>query len=104
MDTDRKKRKQFVHIGNILDKTLRSFRRDLNADLCGVWDVWDGLVGEAVAENARPVAFKGKTLLVDVSSSVWKQHLGFLKADIISKINDALENHVVDDIKFKIKA
>lgn len=98
----RKKQKEFVHIGNILDKTIRSFRRELNAELCVVWDIWDGLVGPSVAENARPAAFKGKTLLVEVSSSVWKQHLGFLKADIISKINSALESNVVEDIKFKI--
>ena len=59
-------------------------------------------VGEVIARNARPGAFKGKLLLVNVTSSTWAHQLQFLKKDIIKKVNDALGKELVEEIKFKI--
>ena len=59
-------------------------------------------MGKAIAKNARPAAFKGKLLLVEVSSSTWMHQLQFLKSDIIEKINDAFGKEMVAEIKFKI--
>ncbi|MFC1813872.1 DUF721 domain-containing protein [Thermodesulfobacteriota bacterium] len=60
------------------------------------------VVGKAIAENARPAAFKGKMLLVHVTSSTWIHELQFLKKDIIRKVNNALGEEQVEEIKFKI--
>jgi len=55
-----------------------------------------------VAENTRPAAFKGKLLIVHVSSSTWTHQLQFLKQDILRNVNAALGKDLVADIKFKI--
>jgi len=102
MENNRKNRKEFVHIGSIVNKVFRAARHDADADMMQVWNVWQGVVGNAVAENARPAAFKGNLLLVNVSSSPWLQQLQFLKADIITRLNQALKQELVKEIKFKI--
>lgn len=91
-----------MHIGNILNNSLRACRSGSDYEMTRIWDLWDSAVGEAIAQNARPAAFKGNLLIINVSSSAWLQHLNFLKSEIISKINSALERNMVNDLKFKI--
>ena len=74
----RKRSEKFIHISKILPDTLLSFRKDGDGELINIWSVWKDAVGEAIAENTRPAAFKGKKLIVHVSSSPWVQQLVFL--------------------------
>ena len=99
---DRNKRPDFVHIGNILENVLKSYRSDADFGLKEIWRLWDEAVGETIANNARPAAFKGDILIVHVSSSTWTHQLQFLKNDLISTLNAALGQPLLADIKFKI--
>lgn len=101
MNQERSK-KEFVHISGILQELLKKYRSEPDGELARVWQLWDGVVGEAIAENARPAAFKGSLLLVYVTNSTWVHHLQFLKRDIIEKINAAVGKTLVEEIKFKI--
>jgi predicted nucleic acid-binding Zn ribbon protein len=98
----RKHKKDFVHIGSIIADVLKQYRRESDSELIRVWHVWDEVVGETIAANAQPAAFKNDLLLVHVTSSTWIHQLQFLKTDIISKLNTALDKPVVAEIKFKI--
>ena len=102
MDNRRKKSKTSVHIGSILNGVIKTLRPEADGGLMDVWQLWDDAVGKAIAENARPAAFKGKLLLVHVSSSPWIHQLQFLKKEIIDKLNIALGQELIEDIKFKI--
>ena len=102
MKNRRKKQKELIPLGTVLPNLLKSIRTGSDAQLVEVWELWDGVVGETISKNARPAAFKGKLLLVEVSSSTWMHQLQFLKADIIEKINDAFGKELVEEIKFKI--
>ena len=95
MKNRRKKQKELVPLGSVLPNLLKSIRTGSDAQLVEVWELWDDVVGETIAKNARPAAFKG-------SSSTWMHQLQFLKTDIIEKINDAFGKEMVDEIKFKI--
>ena len=97
-----KKKKEFVHIGSVVNEVLNTYRRESDFALSEVWRLWEGAVGDAIAENARPAAFKGKLLLVHVTSSAWVHQLQFLKNDILKKVNEALGKELVEEIKFKI--
>ena len=100
---ERKKPKaNFVHIGSIIDDVLKSFRHASDAELIQVWRIWDDLVGDVIAQNAKPAAFKGDVLLVHVSSSPWVHQLQFLKGNIILKLNSALGKKMIKDLRFKI--
>jgi predicted nucleic acid-binding Zn ribbon protein len=100
---ERKKRKaNFVHIGRLIDDVLKTYRRESDSELIQVWQVWDGAVGDVIAQNAKPAAFKGRILLVHVTSSTWVHQLQFLKKEMIAKLNQALGKSLIDDLKFKI--
>lgn len=94
--------KPMTHIGSILAKSLSVCRNRGDADMIRIWDIWDGAVGEAIAQNARPSAFKGHLLQVNVSSSAWLYHLNFLKTELMDKLNTALGDTMVRELTFKI--
>ena len=96
------KRSDFVHIRNILDDVLKPYRSKPDFELKEVWRLWDEAAGETIAQNARPAAFKGKLLVVHVSSSTWIHQLQFLKDDMITELNAALGKPLIEEIKFKI--
>jgi len=98
----KKQKAKFEHIGSILSDVLKTYRRESDADLVQVWQVWDKVVGDVIALNARPAAFKGKLLLVHVSSSTWIHQLQFLKTEMMVKLNQTLGKAVINDLKFKI--
>ena len=98
----RDKKSDFVQIGNVLEGVLKSYRSEPDYALTKVWRLWDEAVGETIASNARPAAFKGKLLIVHVISATWIHQLQFLKNDLIAKLNDALGKPLVEKIKFKI--
>jgi predicted nucleic acid-binding Zn ribbon protein len=99
---EKDKRSDFVHIGNILEDVLKAYHTEGNFGLREVWRRWDAAVGETIAQNARPAAFKGNLLIVHVSNSTWIHQLQFLKKDLISVLNTALGQPLLADIKFKI--
>jgi predicted nucleic acid-binding Zn ribbon protein len=98
----KKQKGKFEHIGSIIADVLKTYRRESDGELVQVWRIWDDIVGDIIAQNARPAAFKGKILLVHVSSSTWVHQLQFLKKEMIAKLNNALEKSLIDDLKFKI--
>jgi predicted nucleic acid-binding Zn ribbon protein len=97
-----KDKTKFVHIGSIIDDVLKTYRRESDGELIRVWHVWDSIVGDVISKNAKPAAFKGRILLVHVTSSTWVHQLQFLKEEMIAKLNEALGKSLIDDLKFKI--
>lgn len=102
MDEKDTKKSQTLHIGRILPDVIRNCRRENDTAMTAVWDIWERAVGGAVADNTRPAAFKGRLLLVHVSSSVWVHQLQFMKTELIDKVNAACGKRLVDDMTFKI--
>ena len=98
----KKQKAKFEHIGSVLVDVLKAYRKDADEELVQIWQMWDDIVGEVIAQNARPAAIKGKLLLVHVSSSTWIHQLQFLKEEMIAKLNKTLGKTAVGDIKFKI--
>lgn len=94
--------KNMLHIKTILNTSLKYCRKGGDGDMFRIWDVWDNAVGDIIAKNSRPAAFKGHLLLVHVSSSSWLYHLNFLKKDLMEKLNTALGADMVRDLNFKI--
>ena len=100
--TPKREKAKFVHIGSIIDDVLKTHRREPDGEMIQVWHVWDSIVGDVISKNAKPAAFKGRILLVHVTSSTWVHQLQFLKEEMIAKLNEALGKSLIDDLKFKI--
>ena len=91
-----------AHIGGVIEEIIKTCRQLPDSELTQIWELWNDIVGKVIAGNARPEAFRGTLLVVNVSSSTWIHHLHFLKKSIIHKINQAFGKTIVEDIKFKI--
>jgi predicted nucleic acid-binding Zn ribbon protein len=102
MDSRNKKQTEFEPVAKIISTVLRNCHGGKGQNARVVWTFWDRIVGENLARNAQPAAFKQRTLVVHVSGSVWLQELHFQKQELIQKLNKAAGGRVVDDIRFKI--
>ncbi len=102
MSSKRRSNRQFTAIGDVLAEVLNGYRRKSSGDLSRVCRLWESTVGAAIAENTRPVAMKGKQLVVVVTSSAWLHQLQFLKEQMVDGINRQTSENLVEDIKFRI--
>jgi predicted nucleic acid-binding Zn ribbon protein len=89
-------------LADLLSDLVRDCRGRAGTTAHAVWEFWDGVVGETVAGNAQPAAFKERLLIVHVSSSAWLQELHFQKNDLIQRLNRAAGVTVVEEIRFKV--
>ena len=60
---------------------------------------WPETVGPRLARRTRAVEYRDGTLLVEVEGSAWMHEVGFLKRDLIQRINARLGSDVVRDIR-----
>ena len=97
----RKYNTKFTPVGSLIEDILSNIRPDSDKKMMGIWAVWTRVVGEAIASQAQPEAFKGGLLIVNVAGAAWAQQLQFRKNDLIAQLNTALESELVKDIRFK---
>lgn len=57
------------------------------------------MVGKAVAENTTAEEVKHGTLIVRVSTPVWRNELALRKGEILNKLNEALGKKVIRNIR-----
>ncbi len=67
----------------------------------GIWQVWEQVVGPAIARRTRPLRLSGGQLTVLVSGAPWMQQLNFMKEELSSKLNLCLGDERVKEIIFK---
>ncbi len=63
---------------------------------------WEQVVGARVARHTRAVAFRDGVLHVEVEGSAWMHELGFLKTDLMRRINRHLGSCLVRNLRFVV--
>ncbi len=63
---------------------------------------WSEAVGSRVAQHTRAVSFREGVLQVEVEGSAWMHELGFLKRELVSKVNRHLGRRLVRDVRFVV--
>lgn len=67
-----------------------------------VFEIWDTVVGTAIALHARPYSFRDGILTVNVDSSVWLAQLErYRKRQIREKLNKYLPHPLVKKVIFR---
>lgn len=100
--TIRQIKKDATHVGDILSKSIGALSGRSDLGLLRLWECWTEAVGEEVARHTCPKAFKGTLLIVTVDSSVWIHHLSMMKEEIVARINTALGEETLREIRFSI--
>jgi predicted nucleic acid-binding Zn ribbon protein len=98
----KRKSKAFEPVNTVLERVLGSLNLGLKVKQYRIWDVWNSVVGEAIARQAQPQQMRAMVLWVTVSSSTWMQQLEFMKRQIIERINERVGETVISDIRFRI--
>lgn len=61
---------------------------------------WAAIVGSHIAKETEALKIEKGILIVRVRTSVWRNELNMRKREIISKLNQAIGEAVIKDIKF----
>lgn len=61
---------------------------------------WNEIVGEQIARVTEAVKIEKGVLVVRVQNGPWRNELVLLKSDVMGKINAALGEEVVKEIRF----
>ncbi|MBT8371707.1 MAG: DUF721 domain-containing protein, partial [Deltaproteobacteria bacterium] len=59
MSRSKKEKRNFIHIGHVIRDILNQSRVETDASMIRVWDIWEKAVGQVIADNTQPAAFKG---------------------------------------------
>ncbi len=89
-------------VTTILERVLSSLNLGIKVKQYRIWDVWNSVVGEAIARQAQPQQIRAMVLWVTVSSSTWMQQLEFMKRQIVERINERIGETVISNIRFRI--
>lgn len=89
-------------IARVLSRVLRQLGLEGDLEAWRAVDEWPEVVGPRVSQHTRAVAFRDGTLRVEVEGSAWMQELGYLKRDLIQRINRHLGSDLVRDVRFTV--
>ena len=63
-------------------------------------EFWEEVVGKPIADISEAISIKDGILKVKTNDPAWRQELNYMKRKIIRKLNKALGDDIVSDIKF----
>jgi len=64
---------------------------------------WPAIVGREVGRLTMPAFFRQDTLWIYVQDSAWMHHLQFIKLDLLNRVNQALGEQSVTDIRWQLQ-
>jgi predicted nucleic acid-binding Zn ribbon protein len=62
---------------------------------------WEEIVGPAIARQATPNRLRNGLLWLHVVDSAWRQELSLMRRELVAKINAALGEELVKDIRLR---
>jgi len=92
---------EFVSVSDSIEDLFNDVKLSRAVNLWKVRNALKIVFDEKLKCKFKVLNFRNGLLIIEVPNSVWAQELSFMKNDIISKLNDALEGIVVDRIMFK---
>jgi predicted nucleic acid-binding Zn ribbon protein len=93
---------KLVPLKDVIASLLQDSRLPFNPADAHIWEVWQDVVGQAIARHAHPAWIKNARLRILVSDPIWIQELEFLSNDIKAKLNQKLGRNAVDTIEFRL--
>ena len=89
-------------VGESIDRVTGSIGAPRAATLSVVFSRWEQLVGAEIASHATPRSLRDRVLVVDVDQPAWAAQLGFLSAQILSKLESEAGPDEVAEIRFRV--
>jgi len=96
--------RRMEHIGKVLDSFLRASQLEHRVAEYRVVLQWPDLVGKEMARQTEALELRRGTLWVRAASSVWTQHILFLKPKLLDRMRREFPGVEVRDIRCVIRA
>ncbi|MDH5638027.1 MAG: DUF721 domain-containing protein, partial [Nitrospinota bacterium] len=75
------------HISSALESLSISMGKREVYDFAAICGNWQDIVGRALAEVSSPARLARKSLTIEVAQPVWADSMGYMKNEIIEKVN-----------------
>jgi predicted nucleic acid-binding Zn ribbon protein len=95
-----RRRKFFQQIGGTIQDLLANLDTGNHFELVRLMRVWPEVVGETIARRTEISSLKFHTAVVKVSTAMWIQELNLMRLQILSRVNAAMRNDAVREIRF----
>jgi hypothetical protein len=92
----------FRRAGDVIERTLKKLGLSQGVRAHRAFEIWEAAVGPQVAAHARPERISNRVLRVEVDHNTWLQQLHFMKALILSQLNDRLGEGTLIDIELRL--
>jgi predicted nucleic acid-binding Zn ribbon protein len=87
-------------IKEAIEQMMNVYKIKRKYEETGITTAWPDLVGKSVANRTKEIFIKDKKLFLRIESSVIKNELQLMRAQIIDKINDRAKAILVEEIIF----
>jgi len=83
-----------------IEQMMQVYKIKRKFDETGIIAAWPELVGKSVANRTKELYVHDKKLFLRIESSVIKNELKLMRAQIIDKINEKAKGVLIEDILF----
>ncbi len=102
MQAGKGKKRKIIDMKSLLVAIVKNKNWQQRLQMHDLFEFWGEAVGKTIAAQARPYVIRGDVLWVNVTDSVWMQHLQMQKNDLIMVINARLQTDKISDIRFRL--
>lgn len=85
-------------MGDALRQFLKQSRLKGSVQALQIEDVWEQIMGKAIAKYTDKISIHGTTLYINSSVAPLKQELLYQKEKIIQRVNEALGERVIKEV------
>ena len=84
-----------------MSAALEALRDELAPEtvLASVQRAWPGVVGEAIAAEARPISERGGVVTISCSAAVWAHELDLMAPMILGRLNGRIRGARIDRLR-----
>ena len=103
MSRRKRTKSPLIPVNEVIGSVITGLEMPEDIELKGkVFLAWEEAVGEAAA-HSNPFRFRGSTLIVEVTEPAWITELTMRKTDILNRLERAVGERVVGDLRFEVK-
>lgn len=93
-----KRLKEFHSIEELMKDVIKENKLTKGMHQLSVKDAWSKLMGNGVVSYTQNIELNGKTLIVNLKSSVLREELSYGKAKIVKMMNEELGENLISKI------
>ena len=93
-----KRQNEFHSLKELMGDVIKENNLSKGMSQISVEEAWSKLMGSGIVSHTNNVQLKGKTLIINLKSSVLREELSYGKDKIIKMMNEELDSEVISKL------